>query len=302
MTTPAHANPGSGAAVGKGRGLPGFVVIGAMKAGTTSLHAYLAAHPAICMSSRKDTNFFAGLDNWRNGFDWYASLFADRSKLVGETSAGYSQHPTIPHVPERVAEANPEARVIYLVRDPIRRIMSHFAHNVAQGRERQSLDEAFVDLDRNHYVNTSRYHLQVSRWLERFDRRNILLVSSESLQDDRPAALRRIFEFLGVDAAFESPFFDRTLHRTADLRQRTALGRAMARVPVIGRLGAAMPFARRAVRLAPMSPSLERRIAAALQPDVEALKALAGDRFEEWTTYAHALSSETHHPEAGGSP
>ena len=141
--------------------LPTFLIIGTMKGGTTSLHRYLRQHPEVFMPERKELNFFldeyAGppIDppeerNWSRGITWYERQFAgaERERAVGEASANYSRYPTYPGVAERIAEVVPKVKIIYLVRNPIDRVFSHYLHDVANGREQCPLHIAVRRDDR----------------------------------------------------------------------------------------------------------------------------------------------------------
>src|SRR5687768_14093660 len=97
--------------------LPTFVIIGAMKCGTTSLHYYLAQHPEICMPQKKETDFFITEINYHRGRGWYESLFAQPAKITakacGEASPNYAKTWQFRGVPERMHDLLPQARLIY---------------------------------------------------------------------------------------------------------------------------------------------------------------------------------------------
>src|SRR4051812_23135116 len=103
--------------------LPNLLVIGAAKAGTTSLWHYLDAHPSVFMAPAKELHFFDLDENWNRGIPWYAEHFAgsESSPVVGEATPGYTRYPHRPHAAARAAATVPDARLIYLVRDPIER-------------------------------------------------------------------------------------------------------------------------------------------------------------------------------------
>lgn len=182
--------------------LPNFLVIGAMKAGTTSLYHYLQAHPDIFMSSVKELDFFVEKANWQRGLDWYRKQFngAHGAVAVGEASTAYSKHPVVPGVPERIASHIPRCRLIYVLRDPVERIRSHYQHRVAVGAERATLEEAV--LRDPVYLACSRYSGQIERYLEHFPRQQLLLITSEDLRVDRAATMGRVYRFLGVNPDF----------------------------------------------------------------------------------------------------
>ena len=197
--------------------LPNFLVIGAMKAGTTSLYHYLRGHPRIFMPPVKELDYFAREPGSGHGIDWYRRQFAPApagSIAIGEASTLYTKHPRFPGVPERIAAQIPDARLIYLVRDPIERIRSHYQHQVALGAERAPLAEAvFRDPI---YLDTSRYAMQIDRYLEVFSPEQLLVVISERLRGDREVAVREIFAFLGLDSSPLPTNLDREFYRSAE--------------------------------------------------------------------------------------
>jgi hypothetical protein len=170
-----------------------------MKAGTTSLYHYLAPHPEIFMASVKELDFFVEGANWRRGLAWYARQFdgAGDATVAGEASTAYSKHPIVAGVPDRIASVVPDAKIVYVLRDPIERIRSHYRHRVAIGSERAPLAEAV--LRDPIYVVCSSYGMQIERYLDRFPRERLLLLTAERLRTDREATVRRVYGFLGVD-------------------------------------------------------------------------------------------------------
>jgi hypothetical protein len=203
--------------------LPNLIVIGGLKCGTTSLHHYLNLHPQVAMSRPKELNFFVEELNWPLGADWYATHFDPTGAVRGESSPHYTNRPRFEGVADRMHRLVPEARVIYMVRDPIDRMLSHYLHNVGGGYERRSLDAALSDLDGT-YVARSRYHFQLEPYLEAFGRKRIELVSREELLRDRAGTMKRVFAICGVDQSFTSPQFER------EWETGTAKGRGRFRV------------------------------------------------------------------------
>jgi hypothetical protein len=189
--------------------LPNLIVVGGLKCGTTSLHHYLNLHPEIAMSRPKELNFFVAELNWELGEEWYASHFDRRAAVRGETSPHYTNLPRFRGVAKRMRELlGKEARLVYMVRDPIDRMLSHYLHNVGGGYEHRSLEEALGD-ESSSYVARSRYAMQLEPYLSEFDRERVLVVSREELGRDRDATVRRVFGFCGVDPSFTSEQFDR---------------------------------------------------------------------------------------------
>jgi hypothetical protein len=109
--------------------LPSLIVIGAQKCGTSSLHAYLDAHPEIAMSTPKELDFFGGpgFANWERGVDWYRAQFDPEAPVRGESSPSYTAYPFVVGTPERIHALVPGAKLIYMVRDPIERLLSQWS-------------------------------------------------------------------------------------------------------------------------------------------------------------------------------
>jgi hypothetical protein len=280
--------------------LPNFFIIGAAKAGTTSLHAYLDEHPEIQMSAVKEPNFFAEPSPGRPFLvgrvasrDEYERMFDGNVPLRGEASPSYSLHPWRAGVPERIAAAVPDARFVYLVRDPIERTMAHYAQAAAT---EDVGDPAAALADRDGpFVCGSLYATQVQRYLDHFAESRLLVVDQAELLSNRQEALREVFAFLGVDQAFRSPAFDAEHNLGAGKRQfsgayaraqESVAGRLARRLPAPARAAAAS-VARRALTrpLArpELDPELRERLAETFAPEVEWLRRWSGRHFDSWS-------------------
>ena len=193
---------------------PNLFLIGAMKSGTTTLHELLARHPEISMSEPKEPCYFVAPDlletlwpeMWRMGF-WkdesaYLALFKDKpqARYFGESSTDYSKRPKIDGVVERIAAFNPEARFVYIMRDPVERTLSHYWHMVEHRGELRPPLEAI--LNDPHYTEVSHYADQLAPYLERFGRERMYALTFEELKRDPLAAVRAVYAWLGVDSAF----------------------------------------------------------------------------------------------------
>jgi hypothetical protein len=214
---------GYGQATASLRPLPDFLILGAQKAGTTALYAYLRWHPEITGPSFKEVSFFDR--HYAHGERWYrAHMPVRRSGVVGEASPSYLFHPL---APERVARMLPEARLIALLRNPVDRALSHYQHEVALGREQLTFEEALAredermqgELERmladpsyfSHawwnytYAARGRYAEQLERWHAAFPREQVLVLLTDDLAADTAGTYRRTLEFLGVaDRGLES--------------------------------------------------------------------------------------------------
>jgi hypothetical protein len=189
--------------------LPNLIIIGGLKCGTTSLHHYLNLHPQIAMSRPKELNFFVAELNWPLGRDWYEAHFDPDAQVRGESSPHYTNRPAFAGVPERMGEVLGDGvRLVYVVRDPIDRMLSHYLHNLGGGYDDRPLTDALADPESS-YVTRSRYFFQLEPYVQSFGPERIEIVSREELKTARPETMRRVFAFLDVDPEFTSEQFER---------------------------------------------------------------------------------------------
>lgn len=177
---------------------PDFIIIGAMKCATSTLHVQLARQPGVFMTTPKEPNFFSDDDIYARGTDWYRLLFADAppGALRGESSTHYTKLPTHPRTIERLRGYGAEPRLIYIMRDPIDRFVSQYIHEWTENRVRGSIDQAVETLPL--LVDYGRYAMQLAPWIEAFGRDRILLCFFERLRDEPESQLRRVCRFLGL--------------------------------------------------------------------------------------------------------
>jgi sulfotransferase family protein len=265
--------------------LPTFFVIGAAKCGTTSLHSYIAAHPQIAMSSEKEPMYFVPGD-WVERVARYKDLFERPASVRGESSTAYSAWPWAPEVPDRILAAVPDARLVYMVRDPIPRTLSHYAQNVWDRFPVRPFEELMSDLEdpMNMPVWSSRYATQLERWLRRFPSERILVLDQRDLLRERAATLRRVFAFLGVDAGFTSDSWE-AKHNTADAHMvATAFGRLLGPAgPTAVRVPGLRRLVIREVPTPVLTPEQHERLAGILAPEADRLRALTGLSLDHWS-------------------
>ena len=223
------------------RPLPDFLILGAQKAGTTALYAYLRWHPEITGPSFKEVSFFdrhyARGETWYRAHlparprQWVARRRRGRWPAVGEASPSYLFHPL---APERVAAMLPDARLIAVLRDPVDRAFSHYQHEVALGREPLPFEDALAaeeermrgEVERmtsdpsyfsepwwNHtYAARGRYAEQLERWVSSFPREQILVLFSDDLLQQPADTYARVLTFLRV-SPHELPSYPRIFSR-----------------------------------------------------------------------------------------
>jgi hypothetical protein len=237
---------------GRGRVLPEFVIIGAAKAGTTSLYGWLSEHPFVAPATQKEVHFFDY--NYYRGEDWYRRHFPLRSQraafarehgrpfLTGEASPSYISHYW---APQRLAKLLPRARLIVMLRNPADRAYSQFQMSRREGEEQLDFAEAIASEDRRldneraramksphynswpigcwSYLMRSRYAEQLERWFALFPAGQFHILTLEEMAHDPRQALDGIHQFLGLPAhRYEDP---RPLH-IASYDSMTAADRA----------------------------------------------------------------------------
>ena len=210
--------------------LPNLIVIGAQKCGTSVLHYYLSLHPEVSMSKPKELNFFIEERNWPRGVDWYRAQFDPEAHVRGEASPNYTAYPQHDGVPERMHGVVPDAKLIYMIRDPLERIAAHWVHNYAKRREKGTLAETLVHPNTS-YVTRSKYAMQLERFLAHYPKEQILVFQQSELRHQRMETLRKVFEFIGVDADFNHPRFEQERHQTSGKTRVMSAIRQVATIP-----------------------------------------------------------------------
>lgn len=278
--------------------LPTFMIIGAAKAGTTSLHHYLDQHPAVAMSSPKETDFFEREDA-AEALNQYERFFPAGTEVRGEASVHYTCFPTIPAVAERIAAALPSLKLVYIVRDPVARAVAHYHERYQSNAAPRSIEAAFSDPDDplKVWVWASRYAVQIERYLAFYPRSDLLILDDRDLRTKRRATLKSVFSFIGVDPDFDSPRFDEELNIQHGERKRlTRPGQLLRYSPVADAVRARVPsrmkeplfeMARRAtsvqVRRRSLPPGTRAKVAEALREDADRFRAIAGIPFDHWS-------------------
>ncbi len=240
------------------RGLPDFLVVGAMRAGTSSLYRYLGAHPNTAPSIRKESEFFSL--RYGSGESWYRAHFPLRSVLrragrragspilCFEATPYYLIHP---HAPRRAASLLPEARIVVLLRDPVERAFSHHRHlarlgleplgfEAAIGREeertaaewRRMLDDPRYNSRSHHlfsYLARGVYRPQLERWQKHYPREQMIVLVWEELFQNLETGYRKLLLSLGLPDRLPGEFHNYSYWRTGAREQRSEMSDATRR-------------------------------------------------------------------------
>lgn len=270
--------------------LPSFVIIGAMRSGTTSLASWLREHPDVHMPAQKELHYFDR--QYELGIDWYADQFkgALGEPAIGEATPNYLYEAT---ALERLAHDIPAARVILLLRDPVARAHSHYLHRYARGGETLSFDDALRaeperlasddPVVRAHYsyADRGRYLEQIRRVERLFPAEQISIHLFEDLRDRPSTIFRMVSDFLGIDSSVPPAVVGRQANAYQQFRS-LALRRATSSWPkplrdLLGRLNRVPP-----ARYPDVSAAALERLNELYTPERAALAELLRRDLHEW--------------------
>lgn len=232
-------------------------IIGAGKSGTTNLWSLLDQHPQTAMSSIKEPSFFSQDAAFEKGLKWYHSLYRPtaETRVMGEASNSYSATGHWPHTPERMAEYNGQARLIYIVRNPVKRTESDWMEYTRQ------YDVSFGEFLSSNALchDKNDYPRQYSAYQKHFAPDQMLVLLFEDLISDQPAVLTRIADFLDLDPYFQLAS-DGRQRASAQQGQHRALALKLRRSIFYRRLSGFIPGAirRKAGALATSDRQVER--------------------------------------------
>lgn len=207
------------------RPLPNFIIIGAQKAGTTSLFHYICQHPQVFANNSKEIHFFdrhhqLGANWYRSHFPLAGRLQPGRRSRMGEATPYYLCHP---HAPGRIAALLPKVKLIAVLRHPVERAISHYFHEKKKGREHLPILEAMqreeercagewqrMLEDASYFSQTHQsfsykqrgiYIEQLQRYWKFFSKEQIFIVESSRLFSKPQAVLKQVFNFLEIDSS-----------------------------------------------------------------------------------------------------
>ena len=183
---------------------PNFIIVGAMKCATSSLHEQLAKQPGFFMSTPKEPNFFSNNEQYAKGEEWYNNLFRTSAEqaFIGESSTHYTKLPTYPETLARLQRYfEHPPKIIYVIRHPIDRLISQYIHEWTQNVIKVDINQALAL--HPELISYSRYHYQISPYIKAFGKENVLLVPFMGLKKRPQQELERICHFLGYEGNAE---------------------------------------------------------------------------------------------------
>lgn len=212
---------------------PDFIVIGAMKCATTTLHEQLARQPGIFMTTPKEPNFFSDDAIFARGIGWYRGLFEEAGDAVlrGESSTHYTKLPTYPWTVERMRGALPRLKLVYVMRHPIDRLVSHYVHQRSLGDLSLGIEEAVVA--RPEFVQYGLYSMQLRPFLEAYGPENVLPVFFGRLTRHPQEELERIGKFLGYPGQSQWDLTLKPQNVGRERLRRSPVREALVQAPVL---------------------------------------------------------------------
>jgi hypothetical protein len=177
---------------------PDFLIIGAMKCGTSTLQAQLALQPGVFMTTPKEPNFFSDDEIHQHGAGWYEALFAKAAPgdIKGEASTHYTKLPTYPETLARMNQLLTKPQFIYMIRNPLQRAISHYIHEWSEAR--MNVDPVVAFDNHPELVSYGCYGMQIAPYVEAYGLDSIHLTSLEQLKSDPEGEFTRIAKFLGL--------------------------------------------------------------------------------------------------------
>jgi Sulfotransferase family len=206
-----------------------------MKSGTRYLTKLLNSHPSIFMCDPEEPSFFVDQaqlrrlwpDMWDRGYwkgqESYLRLFqtAENATILGESSIYYTKRPLVMGVPEKIQQFNPDARFIYIMRDPVERAMSHYWHMVNWEGEWRSILDAIKEEPQ--YRDVSYYAMQLTPFIELFGREKINVLTLEELTRDPNETMKGLWKWLNIDCSVEAKGVDRPENVTPEIVAKSTL-------------------------------------------------------------------------------
>ncbi len=285
----------------EGRIQPNLLIIGAMKASTTLLYQLLMQHPRVWFPETKEPHFFSKpTDDDPLAWEAYLELFRPcpaGKTLVGEASTTYTRDPHCGPVPQRIHARLGRPKLVYILRDPLKRIESHYKHCVSIGLYRP--DETLGDvIDRDPVIiDSTLYAHQLAAYRREFGDDAVHVLIAEELYADHPRVLADLARYLEIEEtpAWREPLSE--VNSARQLRTVATLGTLARRYPGLSRIVQRLPgpinqFAKRAaLSVAPPAPTAppipERALERALEliaEDLKELRAWLGPRLDSWPT------------------
>ena len=278
------------------------MIIGAMKCGTSTLAKILDQHPDISVARGKEPHYFA-FGDWKANLGAYHALFDPAKKIWCDASTSYTCYPEFNlQIWRDIFEYSPHVKFIYLVRDPVDRVLSNYMHLYERGYTNYSLKEALVKVPS--ILTRGRYYTQIVPYIESFGRDAILILDFDDLKDHPKELVEQVCNFLAIDTSyFENFRFQefhsnrsvgevRRHHRFDNFERRKSMMILKKVLPIgykILRNKVVYNNPRSFKSKPTITPEISELVLRMLESDLIQFQSIAGKKFEKW------LKSPTSH-------
>ncbi len=288
----------------------GFIGIGAQKCATSWLHDVLATHPEVATSEPKELNYFHA--NYERGAYWYESKFQtnDASKIAGEFSPNYFMSRD---AAERAQRYNPAMRLIAMVRDPVARAFSNHLHEIRKKHIPEDTSFEAAMKENPAYVRQSQYGTNIGRWLDYFEKDQLLVLFAEDVATDPEAAFARIATHLQISTnidsetlhgrshesvAVKSERIQNTLRFGGDLARKAGVGGAVAHIKSAPGVSALLKANKKDLRthVPDMTPETRAQLEELFMPDMQFICELTGRKELPWASWANTFGPAKSQP------
>jgi len=257
------------------------LIIGAMKCGTSSLFYYLSQHPQIVPCRKKEPAFF---HSFEKGFDEYLDLWEGldlEGKILLEASTGYSMIPKKPNVAmiiqQQLENVDAHFKFIYIIREPISRIESHYTHGYSKGRLLEPIEE-FITPD-SHLIELTRYAKQLNEYSKRFPAEDILLLCLDDLAENTLDVLKKVCSFLSIDKDFNFQV-EKVYNASKKRRSYAFQSHLLNKYPLFDSMAQAIPERARRFISKRMTTTMKKRIRMPQEMHAKAIEYLKDDLIE----------------------
>lgn len=273
--------------------LPNFLLIGQAKCGTTSVYTQLGQHPDVFVSDTKEPHFF-GRDDVDESLPEYEALFdgVEDESAVGEASTSYTRPDIAERCAMNIARLIPDVRLIYMVRNPIRRLESDWKMRKHQGWAPDGPISEALNYDGRSLIKLGMYWRNLSHYRDRFDEEQILVVFLEEFAECPSEEMERCFSHIGVDPDVPLQDPNRSRYSSSDFREDRLAGRILRKLGLVRVARDLFPSAvfERGKRLftrpdryeVEWDPEAKERVVETLAPDARKLLRYCGKPEDYW--------------------